>query len=368
MRNQPVILVVDDEPIARKSIQALLQADEYVIEGAVDGAEALAKIAEIQPDTIVMDVMMPGMDGYEVCSKIKANPQSQHIPVIMLTTLNDKQNLVRGLDAGADEFLCKPVGGLELRARVRSMLRLKRQHDQLLATMQLREDLANMVAHDMRNPLAAILGYTELLQLEPDLSEEPRKYVAEAHASALRLKRFIDDYLVQAKMEEGRIKLNRTPVDMVRLMAKVKENHAVVAQSKHVFIQVAIDESAGLGKLVEVDAALFERLLDNLLSNAIKYSKAGSDVRIAIDYPKPGDSTAAPGSQLRVRFTDTGAGVPPEDRDRIFEKYEIVALKQAKGSQIGLGLAFCKLVVQAHGGRIYVEPNQPRGSIFTVEI
>ncbi len=368
MRKQAVILIVDDEPIARKSIQALLQTEDYHIETAVDGNEALSMAAELMPDTIVMDVMMPGLDGYEVCGRIKANPRLRPIPVIMLTTLNDKQNLVRGLDAGADEFLCKPVGGLELRARVRSMLRLKKQHDQLVATMRLREDLAQMVAHDMRNPLASILGYAELVLLEAGLEEEPRKYAAEIHASAMRLKQFIDDYLVQAKMEEGRIKLNRTAVDVGRLIAKVKDNHAVVAQSKHVFIHVKVDESGGLGRTVEVDAALFERLLDNLLGNAIKYSMAGTDIEVSADFPQPGDPAIAPGTCLRVRFADQGSGVPLEDRERIFEKYEIVALKHAKGSQIGLGLAFCKLVAQAHGGRIYVEPNQPRGSVFTVEI
>jgi two-component system, sensor histidine kinase and response regulator len=366
MKPAAKILVVDDQAIARKSVEALLFNENYQVEFAADGAEGLAKVAELLPDTILLDVMMPGMDGYEVCQRLKSNPLFQAIPVIMLTALHDKQNLVRGLDAGADEFLTKPVGGLELRARVRSMLRLKQQHDRLVDIMRLREDLSHMVAHDMRNPLAAVLGHAQLLLNAPALNARAQEHAGEICKGAFRLKHFIDDYLVQAKMEHDHMVLNRTAVEFDRLVARVAENHALTAQSRNTPLTVAI--RPGSLPPVQADAALCERVLDNLLSNAIKYSPSGHPIAISAEPLAHNGDVAAPGAQIRLRFADQGPGIPSEYRDRIFDKYEIVVMKQANTAQIGLGLAFCKLVVDAHGGRLYVEPNQPQGSIFTVEL
>ena len=366
MKPNARILVVDDQSIARRSVEALLLKENYQVDLAVNGAEGLAKAAELSPDAILLDVMMPGMDGYEVCQRLKTHPLLQAIPVIMLTALSDQENLIRGLEAGADEFLTKPVGGLELRARVRSMLRLKAQHDRLVATMRLREDLSHMVAHDMRNPLATVLGYAQLLQSDPGLASGPRQFAAAICQSATRLKHFIDDFLLQAKMEHDHLALNRTAVEFGGLVARVAESHALSAQSRN--ISIAADIRPGSLRPVQVDGTLCERVLDNLLSNAIKYSPPGRAITISAEPLPPNGTPSAPGSQIRLRLADQGRGIPPEDRERIFDKYEIVALKEAKTAQIGLGLAFCKLVVDAHGGRIFVEPNHPQGSIFTVEL
>lgn len=368
MKNQAVVLVVDDEPTALGSIQAMLEGETFQIQTASNGQEALAMAEQFRPDVIILDIMMPEMDGFEVCRRLKTNRELSPIPIILLTTLREKTHLVRGLDAGADEFISKPVECAELRARVRTMWRIKQQHDQLRSTMQLREDLAHMVAHDMRNHLGTVLSYGELLGLQAELGEESRQMTADLKANAWKLKRFIDDYLVQAKMEEGRIRLQRSTVDLVKLMAKVKDNHTIIAQSKHIFIQVIFELGKKPRQPLEVDADLMERLLDNLLNNAIKYSPAGSSIRVQIDYPAASEAPAQPAPLVRIRFADQGVGVMPEDRERIFDKFEIVALKQTKGAQVGLGLAFCKLVAEAHGGRIYVEPNQPQGSVFVVEM
>jgi signal transduction histidine kinase len=365
MKPNAKILIVDDEPSALGYLEALLLRDKYWVETALDGVQGLAKAAEFLPDTILLDVMMPRMDGYEVCQRLKANPLFQSIPVIILTALNDKRSLVRSLDAGADEFLTKPIDGLELGARVRSMLRLKRQHDQLVDIMRLRADLSHMVAHDMRSPLSEVMGYAQLLLAEPGLDSLPQQYATEICRGAVRLKHFIDDFLVQAKMEQHRVVLNRTAVEIDRLVARAIENQSLSAQSRN--IPLIVDIPPGSLQPVQVDAALCERVLDNLLSNAIKFSPSGRPVVVSAEPLAQSGSEATPGSQIRLRFTDQGPGIPPEHRERIFNKYEIVDLKQAQTSQIGLGLAFCKLVVDAHAGHLFVEPNSPQGSIFTVE-
>ena len=366
MKPNAKILIVDDEPSASKYVEALLVKENYRVAIAVDGVVGLAKVAEFMPDTILLDVMMPRLDGYEVCGRLKANPLYQSIPIIMLTALSDKENLIRGLDAGADEFLTKPIGGMELRARVRSMLRLKEQHDRLVETMRLREDLSHMVAHDMRNPLGAILGYAQLLLDGPGLKPSSQQYATRICQGALSLKHFIDDFLLQAKMEQDRLVLNRTAVEFAALVVRVTENHAFTARARHIALEVNI--APGSLPTVRVDAALCERVLDNLLSNAIKYSPPGRPIVISAEPLTSAGAPAAPGAQIRLRVADQGPGIPAEHRERIFDKYEILALKEAETAQIGLGLAFCKLVVDAHGGRIFVEPNQPQGSIFTVEL
>src|SRR5262245_5502577 len=134
MDKQAQILVVDDERTARDTLEAFLYPENYHLLFATNGFEALNCLQTFEPDVILLDVMMPGLDGYEVCQQIKANEAWRHIPLILITALNSKAEVVRGLDTGADEFLSKPVNGYELRARIRSMLRIKRQHDQLAAS------------------------------------------------------------------------------------------------------------------------------------------------------------------------------------------------------------------------------------------
>src|SRR5512144_383903 len=160
------VLIIDDEHIARAGLEALLAGEGYRLEFATNGQEGLAMAAELVPDVILLDIMMPDMDGYEVCRRLRDTPKLRAIPIIIISALSDKESLVRGLDAGGDEFLSKPVTGLELRARVRSMLRIRRQHKELQYLLQMREQLANMVVHDMRTPLQVIMSYADLLLTE----------------------------------------------------------------------------------------------------------------------------------------------------------------------------------------------------------
>ena len=153
MHDQKKILIVDDEPGTRHAMEALLYQENYDLSFATSGQEAISKLGEVNPDVILLDVMMPGMDGFEVCQFIKSDKRWQHIPIILVTALGSKKDLVRGIDSGADDFLSKPVSGLELSARVRSMLRIKGQYDQLEEqrqdledALQIKEALARVTA------------------------------------------------------------------------------------------------------------------------------------------------------------------------------------------------------------------------------
>lgn len=366
MNRQPQILIVDDEPTARDTLEAFLYPENYKLIFAFNGPEALKQLQDLQPDVILLDVMMPDMDGYEVCQRIKGSATSQHIPLILITALNSKEDVVRGLDAGADEFLSKPINGLELRARVRSMLRIKNQYDQLAATMALREDLASMVVHDMRVPLTIIMGFSELL-MEEEVDTVPAHVaqdIGQIRQQAQRLQLFINDLLTATKLENDQLILNRSMVDVNQLVSEVQQSHEVIAKSKN--INLVLETSLRGKRPVELDANLIYRLIDNLLSNAFKFSKSGTTITLRIEYLAVSDNAAA--SNVRIKIIDEGPGIPVEYRERIFDKFEIIASEKRSMAQFGLGLAFCKLVVEAHGGRIWVEANEPQGAVFVVEL
>lgn len=356
---RPLVLIVDDDAGARHTLEALLFQEGYELAFAASGWETLAFLESREPDAILLDVMMPGMDGLEVCRRIKDREEWRHIPVILITALDSKEDLVRGLDAGADEFLSKPVNGHELRARVRAMLRIKQQFDALARVMRLREDLSHMIVHDIRNPLTVIM-MNVFAARRSGAAHSVLERLDAIEQEARRLDSFLNDLLMVAKMEEGRLILNPTLADVNEMLEAVRQAYTSVAQLRN--IRLLTEFPADGARLVSLDVSIFRRVLDNLLSNALKFSPPNSTVIIRATYPTP------PPPLVRIQVVDEGPGVAEEDRERIFNKFEIVQLKKRDVPQVGLGLAFCKLAVEAHGGRIFVEGNRPCGAIFTVEI
>ncbi len=357
------ILIVDDDAIVRDTLQALLFKEGYHLAFATSGQDALTRLKDINPDVILLDVMMPGMDGFEVCQKLKTDKKWQHIPIILVTALDSKEDLVSGLEAGADDFLSKPVNGLELRARVRSMLRIKQQFDALQTMLDLREDLSYMIVHDMKNPIMSIMGFSRYLLKIGNVSAEQVEDIEKIYAQAQRLHSFANDLLLAAKMEAGRLILSQENINVVPLIAEVQNNHRVIARSKNITIALELPETS---QQIFVDRNLTQRVLDNLMSNALKYSPANSTIIMRAEYLTSTSEGTDP--TVRIQVLDEGPGIPEEYRNRIFDKFEVVASKERGPSQVGIGLAFCKMVVDAHQGQISVANNQPKGAIFTVEL
>lgn len=353
----PSLLIVDDEPRSLYALEMLLSPEGYRIAFADSGRAALTHIAATPPDVVLLDVMMPDMTGYTVCEILKQDERWRHIPIILITALDRKEDVVQGLDAGADEFLTKPVSGPELRARVRSMLRIKRQYDQIQDTLQLREELANMIVHDMRNPLSTLMLYIDVLLSRAGNGDPAQPAILETmRTQALYLSAFLGDMLLMAKMQEGRLVLDRQPVNMCALAEAARHDFIPLAQTKQIQIVCHV---VGEERPLALDQKLVRRMVDNLLSNAVKFAPRQSTVELRLIY----EATA-----WRLEVVDTGPGVPPAHRQRIFDRYEIVAAKASDLPQIGLGLALCKLVAEAHGGTIYVTDNQPQGAKFVVEM
>ncbi len=359
------VLIVDDEPSALYTLEMLLSPEPYEIAFASSGRDALLQLQGFNPDVILMDVMMPDLTGFEVCRQLKADPAKRHIPIVLVTALNRKEDLVRGLDSGADEFVSKPVNGPELRARVRSMLRIKRLYDEMQETLRLREDLADMIVHDMRSPLYTVMLYADLLEKRNGRDSQHRQLIGKIRAQAHRLNAMLTDMLLLAKRKAGKLVLERTSVDVNVLILEAVQDQMMVAKSEGIDIEIDIPDE---GQRCMLDAKLLHRTVDNLLSNAIKYSPVDSRIRLRLEYTLGSLFDENESGGVRITVSDEGMGIPEELRESIFERFETLPADNDEVSQTGLGLAFCRMVAEAHGGHIRAQPNEPQGSVFIIEI
>ncbi|AFY71897.1 response regulator receiver sensor signal transduction histidine kinase (plasmid) [Thalassoporum mexicanum PCC 7367] len=355
-----MILVVDDEPAIFDVIEGMLAREGYELVYVNNGYEAISYLenpGKQPPDLILMDVMMPKMNGLETCKRVKANAAWRHIPIIMLTALNSKEDLAHCIEAGADDFIGKPISSIELRSRARSMLRIKQQYDALESTMRQKEDVTNMVVHDLRNPLSNIFLAIDILN-RTDLSENQKNKIDRILSAAERLNSLVDDILFIAKQEANKLVLQKEEVNLSDMVMQALTDFEEIARSKNLTITTKFPEQKVNSLL---DIKLIRRTIDNLLANAIKFSFNDSQILVQVE----GQDT--PELKTRVCVADNGMGVDLRSIEKIFEKYE-VGEDDNKMSQFGLGLAFCKMVVEAHGGKIQVDRNKPQGAVFTLEI
>ncbi len=360
MNQSPLILIIDDDPIHCESFEDILKARGFTTATANSGAQALEKLETLNPDVLLLDVMMPEMDGFTLCRHIRQNPGWQHLPIILVTALNDKEDLLRGLMAGADEFLNKPVDTSELLARILSMLRIKRQHDQLQAALQMRKDMANMIVHDIRNPINAIMLHSSLLA-SAQLSEAK---VAHSACAILELARqtetFLNDLLLSAKMEHGVLVPDFKPVDIQQALVNQVKHLDIKLQATNLTLQLDVPEQP---YPIFLDTHLFTRTVDNLMTNAIKHSPNRGIITLNVCYPRQQD---AKGAAFSLSVLDDGPGIPDIEQGRIFGKFETLQPTWGNGRAIGLGLAFCKMVADLHQGVISVNNRQPHGAHFSI--
>lgn len=352
------VLVVEDDEKSRRLMRDLLAVHGYQVSEAVDGEDALRHVEAEPPDVILLDVMMPKLDGNEVCRRLKSDEKTAPIPVLLVTALHDRADRLRGIASGATDFISKPVDTAEVLLRVRNALRVKRLYDQRTALLQMRENLSDMIVHDIRNPLLAITLCAQRLGAQAAQPEASRLAGAILDQVQL-LETFVNDLLTVSRLEQEHLCLHRTSEKMTELGQAAFRNHQVQADAKNIrFGIVAPDGDCS----AEVDKHLFARLLDNLVSNAIKFAPNGTSVILRIQ------KSDVCGAACRIHVEDEGPGIPLGYREAIFDKFQVVKMKNSAAPQTGIGLALCRLVAEAHGGRVFVETREPQGSIFTVEL
>ena len=356
------ILIVDDDEKNIKLLKAYLQAEKYKIFQALNGEEALKMVNDFNPDLILLDVMMPGIDGFEVCTRLKTEEKTKMIPVVMVTALRERADRIKALEAGADDFLSKPVDRTALLARVKSLLRVKSYHDQLLNSYKeialknerlkelerIKEGLTHMIIHDLNNPLSAIYGNLEMIKVEnQNLSETELDTMDKCLAYSLGLRQMIQGLLDIHRMEEGKLQPVKELTNVTEMLADLMEQFIARAEMDQISLTFS---NSGEVPSVRIDPNLIKRVIANLLSNAIRHTPEGGEIEVTTGF-------LAEKSSIAFSIKDNGNGLEPEYHQRIFDKFEQVKLKKS-GASVGLGglgLAFCKMAVEAHGGEIWVE-------------
>lgn len=350
-----LVLVVDDEARNRKLARQLLEVEGYLVEEAENGAEALERAVDLRPDVVLLDVMMPVMNGLEACRFLKSHEATAEIPVVLVTALKEREDRLKGIEAGADDFLSKPVDRQELLLRVRNSVRARRLYDRLGESYRnlreverLRDDLTHMIAHDMRTPLTGIMLSLEMVELRYADTMLPRHQdlLAQSVRQAGVVVRMIDSMIDVSRLESAELPLTLTACDLGLVVSEA------VASLSSLVPDWARVEVVSAAVPVRCDAAVIGRVVGNLLANALKYTQAGA-IRVVVS------------EGPRVEVVDSGPGVPEAYRQRIFEKFGRVGPEGSRsGHSTGLGLTFCKLAVEAHGGSIGVDSVVGQGSTF----
>jgi len=366
----PLILVADDVPANVELLFDQLHVLGFRAIAAYDGPSALRASFESKPDLCILDVSMPAGDlgcddrstGFEVCRRIKRDPRTKNIPVIFVTALNDTTDRVKAIEAGGDDFLTKPHNRLVLGARVRSLLKLKAATDALEESLRkqrelqkMRDDLMKMIVHDLKTPLTSVLATMEML-LDGDfgsLEQDQRKAVGDAEGKAEDLLALINDVLEVSRIEEAELTLDLQPIAPAALLTEIEHEWEVRFQQEGAAATVDVADDA---PVFEGDRELLKRVLNNLVQNAVTHSAQA----VKIDFKARKD-----GEGVLFTIADNGPGIPPQYHEVIFRKFERVKTQGVPRTRSsGLGLAFCKLVVDAHGGRIWVQSAEGQGSSF----
>ncbi|PNW42215.1 UNVERIFIED_CONTAM: hybrid sensor histidine kinase/response regulator [Euhalothece sp. KZN 001] len=355
------ILVVDDSPDNVLLVQSILEEDGYHIEIAEDGESAIAQVEANPPQLILLDVMMPGMDGFEVTERIRQQQALPFIPILLITAY-DQPSVVKGLDSGADDFIRKPVELEELLARVRSLLRLKHSVDERDEIARQRADFVSRLTHDLRTPLVAADRMLSLFQQGAlgELSPPMAEAVATMSRSNRNLLDMVNTLLEVYRFEAGRKVLNFVTVDLKAVIDEVVQELNPLAEEKGLDLKKQEEiEGNQTETKVEGDRLELRRVFTNLIGNAIKFTDEGS-VKVSL---KQVTETEPP--TLLITVEDTGPGVSPEDQNRLFERFR---KGKHRNSGSGLGLHLSQRILESHNGSISLESEVGKGSRFTVKL
>lgn len=354
------VLVVDDQENNRLLLKDLLEAQGHEVVEAVDGTDALRHVVDSIPDVVLLDVGMPGMDGFEVCRRLKADPATAAIPVLLVTALSQRDQRLLGIGAGANDYITKPIDKSDLSLRVRNAIRMRQlyveveeQYRRLERLELLRDSLVHMIVHDLRSPLAGIRAYLDLIKLDGagKLDATMTESIDEARKVAVEMTDMVSDLLDVSRLEAGQMPLELASVDLGVVVAEGVAG--VAGASPRVSIRL---ESTPEQLRVVCDASVVRRIVANLVGNSIKFTPASGKIRVVVQ----GD-----GHEVKVAVRDTGPGIPTEYHEKIFEKFgQVDAARHGARPSSGLGLTFCKFAVEVHGGRIGVESKVGEGSTF----
>jgi len=354
------ILIVEDDPDSSELLKELLEIEGFLnLQVAPNGNIALSYVADEAPDLILLDVMMPGMSGFEVCQRLKENPETSSIPIILVTALKDRANRLQGLQAGADDFITKPIDEPELLARTRSLLHTKRLHDDLVRAMEEKIEFIGQVSHELRTPLFAITGLTEML-LDGEVEDPDRvqHYIRTIHEQSGFLARLVDDLLDLSRFERGKHFLKEKHFYIESFLEDTITLMQPRAQARSISLSLNVKSP---DMIIMADEGRLRQVVINLLTNSLRYNDPGGWVRLSAEKEMQWGV---------IEVEDNGWGISAAELPHIFERFyrgeNAHVFSEQRGS--GLGLALAQEIVRAHGGKITADSSgvSGEGSTFRV--
>lgn len=360
------ILLVDDTLANLQILGDILRQEGYHLTVAQNGKQAIESIHAIPPDLILLDIMMPDMDGFETCQILKENPATSQIPVIFLTARVQAEDIVKGFHLGAVDYIPKPFNSTELLARIRNQLNLKeayqqieqqkqlleQQNSQLIEAAKLREDVDRIMKHDLKNPLNSIISFPQLLLMTESLPETAKTYLKMIHKSGLRMLQMINFSLDLYKIEVGTYQLKPEQVDLKDTILQIENEVENLRSMKNVsIIKTGSAFSENIPAIISGEFLLCYSMLSNLIKNAIEAAPENTQVYITLEI----------NDHIIIMIHNQGL-VPSEIKDRFFEKY----VTSGKESGTGLGTYSSKLIAETMNGSISMNSSTTDGTTITL--
>lgn len=364
--NIPTVLVVDDNPKNVQIIALILRELKYKIIIAVNGDNAIALVERARPDLILLDVMMPGMDGFEACEIIKSKPENKNIPVIFLTAMSEKVNIVKGFEVGGVDYITKPFNKEELTSRIKTHLELKFIRDELQKTTNhltelnsIKDKIFSVIGHDLRSPIGSIKMTLDFLKgdLGKQYSIEDFRETIDVLAQTTdEVFGLLENLLGWAKSQSGNLAVLPEDIKVNELVNSIYLLHKGILHQKNVHFEQHVDE----GTIVYADLNMLKTVLRNLVSNAIKFTPKGGTISITTNNTR---------EFTRIIVSDNGVGISAENMIKLFDdKQHLTTYGTDNETGSGIGLILCNSFVKKNNGRLLVESKVGKGSSFTIEL
>lgn len=357
------ILVVDDSAMARRQISFFLKKDGYEVFEAKSGEEALWLVREVDPELVLMDVSMDGMDGMETCRQLKEDPENSNLPIIFLSAKGEREEIVAGFKSGAIDYIVKPFHPSESLTRIRTHLRVKKLAElrerhilELKHLNKTKDRVLRIASHDLRNPVAAIAGLAEFLKDDcSNLSEGQQEIVDCIEEAGKSVVLLLNELLDVSSLDSGKFELIREELNLCELVNNLVPLFRGEAERKN--LALTFNCTPDLPK-TSVDRQQIRRVVDNLLSNALKFTPSGGRISVRVRKDKKG---------VALDVEDTGPGIPEQEADRLFVEFGKTSNIPTGGEKsTGLGLSICHRIVTAHDGTIHFENLPEGGTRFSV--
>ncbi len=342
------VLIVDDARMNVKLLKKVLQ-DEYLIETAASGEEALQIIPEFRPDLILLDIMMPGIDGYEVCRRVRKEPQYRFTKIILVSAKSLVDDRLQGYEAGADDYITKPFDRKELEAKVRVFSQLKHEEE----LNQLKGDLLLLFSHETKTPLSVIIGLSEILQKTYNLGDDPDRHLKTISNKANQLLEFINKTSLICSLKSG-IKLSKLFGSVTTHLKSATMMLEDTAAQKSVSFKLDILDDMSLF----ADWGIFDKALGFLLENALKFSPEGQTVTVKTEQTE---------ERCVIRIMDQGEGIKKDWINNIFDEFAVQNIMHHQKGQ-GLSLAISRYIMELHNGTIGVESTPGNGATFILSL